>query len=101
MTLATETIKLWRNNAGITAGETAEDDPEHIAAKAILALTAELPANREAQPVEVRRALFTKSATVRQMRAAIFSTALQPVKWIYWKLFSPPRQSQRQQCRRK
>ena len=42
MTLATETIKLWRNNAGITAGETAEDDPEHIAAKAILALTAEL-----------------------------------------------------------
>ena len=33
MTLATETIKLWRNNAGITAGETAEDDPEHIAAK--------------------------------------------------------------------
>ena len=60
MTLATETIKLWRNNAGITAGETAEDDPEHIAAKAILALTAELPANREAQPVEVRRALFTK-----------------------------------------
>ncbi|MGQ5745593.1 hypothetical protein ACUNJC_26850, partial [Serratia sp. IR-2025] len=51
MTLATETIKLWRNNAGITAGETAEDDPEHIAAKAILALTAELLANREAQPV--------------------------------------------------
>ena len=57
----------------------------------------EVLANREAQPVEVRRALFTKSATVRQMRAAIFSTALQPVKWIYWKLFSPPRQ--RQQCR--
>ncbi|QLJ65788.1 hypothetical protein HP437_11615 [Serratia marcescens] len=50
MTLATETIKLWRNNAKITAGETAEDDPEHIAAKAILALTAELLANREAQP---------------------------------------------------
>ncbi|HGM6984060.1 TPA: DUF551 domain-containing protein [Serratia marcescens] len=51
MTLATETIKLWRNNAKITAGETAEDDPEHIAAKAILALTAEILANREAQPV--------------------------------------------------
>lgn len=51
MTLTTETIKLWRNNAGITAGETAEDDPEHIAAKAILALTAEILANREAQPV--------------------------------------------------
>ncbi|EMH4110025.1 TPA: hypothetical protein SMI01_002695 [Serratia marcescens] len=51
MTLTTETIKLWRNNAGITAGETAEDDPEHIAAKAILALTAEIMANREAQPV--------------------------------------------------
>ncbi|HIE1341533.1 TPA: DUF551 domain-containing protein [Serratia marcescens] len=49
--LTTETIKLWRNNAKITAGETAEDDPEHIAAKAILALTAELLANREAQPV--------------------------------------------------
>ncbi|EPL3172241.1 hypothetical protein NOY08_002536 [Serratia marcescens] len=49
-TLTTETIKLWRNNAGITAGETAEDDPEHIAAKAILALTAEILANREAQP---------------------------------------------------
>ncbi len=49
--LTTETIKLWRNNAEITAGETAEDDPEHIAAKAILALTAELLANREAQPV--------------------------------------------------
>lgn len=42
MTLTTETITLWRNNAEITAGETAEDDPEHIAAKAILALTAEL-----------------------------------------------------------
>lgn len=52
-TLTTETIKLWRNNAGITAGETAEDDPEHIAAKAILALTAEILANREAQPVAV------------------------------------------------
>ena len=51
MTLTTETITLWRNNAEITAGETAEDDPEHIAAKAILALTAELLANREAQPV--------------------------------------------------
>ncbi|MDP8733141.1 hypothetical protein QZP90_06360 [Serratia marcescens] len=50
MTLTTETIKLWRNNAEITAGETAENDPEHIAAKAILALTAELLANREAQP---------------------------------------------------
>ncbi|HGM5351297.1 TPA: DUF551 domain-containing protein [Serratia marcescens] len=53
-TLATETIKLWRNNAKITAGETAEDDPEHIAAKAILALTAEILANREAQPVAWR-----------------------------------------------
>ncbi|OAH27084.1 hypothetical protein [Serratia marcescens] len=51
MTLTTETLNLWRNNAEITAGETAEDDPEHIAAKAILALTAELLANREAQPV--------------------------------------------------
>ncbi|HGE8491630.1 TPA: hypothetical protein ACGD7R_004377 [Serratia marcescens] len=51
MTLKTETLNLWRNNAEITAGETAEDDPEHIAAKAILALTAELLANREAQPV--------------------------------------------------
>ncbi|WP_208093552.1 hypothetical protein [Serratia ureilytica] len=50
-TLTTETITLWRNNAEITAGETAEDDPEHIAAKAILALTAELLANREAQTV--------------------------------------------------
>ncbi|QDI41661.1 hypothetical protein [Serratia marcescens] len=53
MTLTTETLNLWRNNAEITAGETAEDDPEHIAAKAILALTAELLANREAQPVAV------------------------------------------------
>lgn len=51
MTLTTETLNLWRNNAEITAGETAEDDPEHIAAKAILALTAELLANQEAQPV--------------------------------------------------
>lgn len=51
MTLTTETLNLWRNNAEITAGETAEDDPKHIAAKAILALTAELLANREAQPV--------------------------------------------------
>lgn len=101
MTLATETIKLWRNNAGITAGETAEDDPEHIAAKAILALTAELwlTGRRSRWRFVVRYS--QKSATVRQMRAAIFSTALQPVKWIYWKLFSPPRQSQRQQCRRK
>lgn len=54
MTLTTETLNLWRNNAEITAGETAEDDPEHIAAKAILALTAELLANREAQPVAWR-----------------------------------------------
>ncbi len=51
MTLTTETLNLWRNNAEITAGETAEDDPEHISAKAILALTAELLANRDAQPV--------------------------------------------------
>lgn len=51
MTLTTETLNLWRNNAEITAGETADDDPEHIAAKAILALTAELLAIREAQPV--------------------------------------------------
>ncbi|HEJ6942904.1 TPA: hypothetical protein SMF29_003704 [Serratia marcescens] len=50
-TLTTETLKLWRNNAEITAGETAEDDPEHNAAEAILALTDELLANREAQPV--------------------------------------------------
>ncbi|MFK8871757.1 DUF551 domain-containing protein [Serratia sarumanii] len=54
MTLTTETLNLWRNNAEITAGETAEDDPEHIAAKAILALTAQLLANREAQPVAWR-----------------------------------------------
>jgi hypothetical protein len=50
-TLTTETVKLWRRNAEITADETAEHDPEHIAAKAILALTAEILANREAQPV--------------------------------------------------
>lgn len=51
MTLTTETLNLWRNNAEITIGETAKDDPEHNAAEAILALTAELLANREAQPV--------------------------------------------------
>lgn len=52
MTLTTETLNLWRNNAEITIGETAKDDPEHNAAEAILALTAELLANREAQPVQ-------------------------------------------------
>ncbi|CAI0754793.1 hypothetical protein [Serratia grimesii] len=51
MTLTTETVKLWRRNAEITADETDEHDTEHIAAKAILALTAEILANREAQPV--------------------------------------------------
>lgn len=50
-TLTTETIKLWRINAEITLGETDELDPENNAAKAILALTEELLANREAQPV--------------------------------------------------
>lgn len=49
MTLTTETIKLWRSNAEITLGETPEDDPEHNAAEAILALTAELLVHREAQ----------------------------------------------------
>lgn len=53
MTLTTETIKLWRNDAEFIAGDTAEYDPEHMAAKAILALTAELLANREAQPAQV------------------------------------------------
>jgi hypothetical protein len=51
-TLTTETVKLWRRNAEVTADETDEHDTEHIAAKAILALTAEILANREAQPVE-------------------------------------------------
>ncbi|QBQ72186.1 hypothetical protein HWC14_gp37 [Serratia phage Parlo] len=66
MTLTTETITLWRNNAEITAGETAEDDPEHIAAKAILALTAELLANREAQPVYQCR-FFTTDVDGKQI----------------------------------
>lgn len=48
-TLTTETIKLWRINAEITLGETDELDPENNAAKAILALTEELLANREAE----------------------------------------------------
>lgn len=52
--LTTETIKLWRSSAEITLGETDELDPENNAAKAILALTAELLANREAQSVPIK-----------------------------------------------
>ncbi len=51
--LTTETIKLWRSNALIKLAEVEEDEPGCIAEKAILALTAELLANREAQPVAV------------------------------------------------
>ncbi|MDP8626941.1 hypothetical protein [Serratia marcescens] len=76
MTLATETIKLWRNNAGITAGETAEDDPEHIAAKAILALTAELLANREAQPVGFYTTVSGRKGVIWHNGAPEYDTAI-------------------------
>ncbi|MBH2767665.1 hypothetical protein I5Q31_10595 [Serratia marcescens] len=51
MTLATETIKQWRSDAENIARRSCEYETEYSAAEAILALTAELLANREAQPV--------------------------------------------------
>lgn len=85
MTLTTETLNLWRNNAEITAGETAEDDPEHIAAKAILALTAELLANREAQPVGFRyRHMDTSSWLYNDWRWPDSVEANQcQIEWLY------------------
>ncbi|MBH3262937.1 hypothetical protein I5R69_15385 [Serratia marcescens] len=53
MTLATETIKQWRSDAENIARRSCEYETEYSAAEAILALTAELLANREAQPVIV------------------------------------------------
>ncbi|HIF6680797.1 TPA: hypothetical protein ACX37K_004438 [Serratia marcescens] len=79
MTLTNETIKLWRNNAEITAGETAEDDPEHIAAKAILALTSELLANREAQTAacdieRIKRHALPAGECPRQSQVVLLSS---------------------------
>lgn len=51
MTLTTETIKQWRSDAENIARRSCEYETEYSAAEAILALTAELLANREAQPV--------------------------------------------------
>ncbi|HIE1453167.1 TPA: hypothetical protein ACXJGQ_000126 [Serratia marcescens] len=53
MTLTTETIKQWRSDAENIARRSCEYETEYSAAEAILALTAELLANREAQPVGV------------------------------------------------
>ncbi|HIE0939495.1 TPA: DUF551 domain-containing protein [Serratia marcescens] len=50
-TLTTETIKQWRSDAENIARRSCEYETEYSAAEAILALTAELLANREAQPV--------------------------------------------------
>nr|DAF23471.1 MAG TPA: zinc finger domain protein [Caudoviricetes sp.] len=50
-TLTTETIKQWRSDAENIASRSCEYETEYSAAEAILALTAELLANREAQPV--------------------------------------------------
>ncbi|CVB13021.1 hypothetical protein [Serratia marcescens] len=52
MTLTTETIKQWRSDAENIARRSCEYETEYSAAEAILALTAELLANREAQPAE-------------------------------------------------
>jgi hypothetical protein len=49
--LTTETIKQWRSDAENIARRSCEYETEYSAAEAILALTAELLANREAQPV--------------------------------------------------
>lgn len=51
MTLTTETIKQWRSDAENIARRSCEYETEYSAAEAILALTTELLANREAQPV--------------------------------------------------
>lgn len=51
MTLTTETIKQWRSDAENIARRSCEYETEYSAAEAILALTAELLANWEAQPV--------------------------------------------------
>ncbi|HGM7112041.1 TPA: hypothetical protein ACKQEX_000809 [Serratia marcescens] len=51
MTLTTETIKQWRIDAENIARRSCVYETEYSAAEAILALTAELLANREAQPV--------------------------------------------------
>lgn len=50
-TLTTETIKQWRSDAENIARRSCVYETEYSAAEAILALTAELLANREAQPV--------------------------------------------------
>ncbi|MBI6122098.1 hypothetical protein JEQ01_03120 [Serratia marcescens] len=50
--LTTETIKQWRSDAENIARRSCEYETEYSAAEAILALTAELLANREAQPVD-------------------------------------------------
>ncbi|QLJ61198.1 hypothetical protein HP475_15295 [Serratia marcescens] len=51
MTLTTETIKQWRSDAENIARRSCVYETEYSAAEAILALTSELLANREAQPV--------------------------------------------------
>ncbi|MGP2781223.1 hypothetical protein [Serratia bockelmannii] len=51
MTLTTETIKQWRSDAENIARRSCAYETEYSAAEAILALTAEILANREAQPV--------------------------------------------------
>lgn len=51
MTLATETIKQWRSDAENIARRSCVYETEYSAAEAILKLTSELLATREAQPV--------------------------------------------------
>jgi hypothetical protein len=51
MTLTTETIQQWRRDAESIARGSCEYETEYSAAEAILALTAELLAYREAQPI--------------------------------------------------
>ncbi|MDQ7101461.1 DUF551 domain-containing protein, partial [Serratia sp. MF1(2023)] len=50
MKLTTETLKQWRSDAENIARRSCVYETEYSAAEAILALTAELLANREAQP---------------------------------------------------
>ncbi len=45
--LPQSTIDLWKFNASITKGETEENDPEHVAATAVLLLIAENQKLRE------------------------------------------------------
>ena len=79
MTLTTETIKQWRSDAENIARQSCVYETEYSAAEAILALTAELLANREAQPVacdieRIKRHALPAGECPRQSRVVLLSS---------------------------